>query len=87
MAIHFDKFDAEFVALRQLVARLREHHPDWTLEQCAHEAVEQLADPEVHRFVSDEDYRAFLLARLSHGGDEIGSKRRRPKDPPPGEGA
>lgn len=59
---HFDKYDAELKALRQLVARKHEHYPEWSLEQCAHAAVEESFDPQAE---ANPSLRAFLLARLS----------------------
>lgn len=57
---YLDEADADFKALRQLVARKHEHYPEWTLEQCVHAAVEELNDP---RFEPDPTYRQFLLER------------------------
>lgn len=67
MVSHFDRYDSEFVRLRQLVARKREHFPDLELEEVVRLAVEEFNDP---KFESDAAYRAFLLARLQDGRDE-----------------
>jgi hypothetical protein len=62
---YFDKYDEEFVALRQLVERKREHFPELSLAECVHLAVEELNDPNL---VQDQEYRRFLLERLQDGG-------------------
>lgn len=62
---HFDKYDAELVRLRQLVARKHEHYPEWTWEECAHAAIEELFDPANE---PNRDFRAVLMARLEDGG-------------------
>ena len=54
--------DAEFIALRQLVARKHEHYPEWSLEQCVHAAVEEFNDP---AFESDPAFREWLLRQVS----------------------
>ena len=53
----FDKYDAELMRLRQLVARKREHFPDWTLEQVVTAAVDELNDPQLE---ADPGYRHYL---------------------------
>lgn len=60
MTSSFDAMDAEFVRLRQAVARMREAHPEWTLEEATHAAVEELNDPALER---DSGFRKWLLAR------------------------
>lgn len=50
----------ELAMLRELVAKVRIAHPDWTLDQCSHEAVEILNDP---RREPNLAFRAFLLHR------------------------
>ena len=62
---HFDRYDAELVRLRQLVARKREHFPDLELEEVVRLAVEEFNNPE---FESDPAYRTFLLERVADGG-------------------
>ncbi len=52
--------DDEFRQLRQLMAVAREQHPEWSLEECSHEAVEVLNSPSRER---DPGFRAWLLHR------------------------
>jgi hypothetical protein len=76
----FDKYDAEFVRVRQLIARKHEHFPELSLAECAHLAVEELFDPHNE---PNPALRAFLLARLSDvHGQEPGE--RAGKDSPRG---
>lgn len=58
---YFDELDKDFVRLRQLVARKREHFPELSLEECAHLAVEELFDATLE---PDPAFRAFLMERL-----------------------
>ena len=60
MASHFDKYDAELVRLRQLVARKHEHYPELPLEEIVRLAVEEFNDPQ---FETNAVYRAYLLER------------------------
>lgn len=71
MVSSFDKYDAEFKALRQLVARKHEHYPEWSIEQCIHAAIEETFDPANE---SDPAFRAWLQRQVSveeapDGGD------------------
>lgn len=65
MVSSFDKYDAELVRLRQLIARKHEHYPEWTLEQCAHAAVEEFNDP---KFEPNPAFREWLLGQVSVEG-------------------
>jgi hypothetical protein len=69
----FDKYDAEWVALRQLIARKAEHFPEYTREECIQAALDELYDPLNER---DPAFRKWLLQRAlsvekaPDGGDE-----------------
>ena len=66
---YFDELDEEFVRLRQLVARKREHFPELSLEECAHLAVEEMSDATLE---PNPEFRAFLLERLQDVRGEAG---------------
>lgn len=63
MVSSFDKYDAELVRLRQLIARKHEHYPEYTTEQCIHAAIDELFDPLGE---SNREFRRFLIERQVH---------------------
>lgn len=60
MVSSFDKYDAEFKALRQLVARKHEHFPEFSLAECVTAALNELYDPANE---PDPAFRRWLLER------------------------
>jgi len=68
----FDKYDAEFKALRQLVARKHEHYPEWSIEQCVHAAIEETFDPanEPHPALRAWLQRQVSVEEAPDGGDK-----------------
>jgi len=65
MVSSFDKYDAELKAFRQLLARVQEHYPDLSLEQCLEITDQQWYDPQFER---DPAFRNWLLRQVSVAG-------------------
>jgi hypothetical protein len=69
----FDKYDAEWLAFRQLIARKHEHFPEYSRIQCIQAALDELYDPLNER---DPAFRRWLIERAlpvektPDGGDQ-----------------
>lgn len=52
--------EEEGAAIQEILRRLRAEHPEWSLEQAAHEAVEEFNDPRRERH---PEFRKYLVHR------------------------